>query len=151
MKDASPSTWFSRVALQVAFLDVQNSSQVCPMIPMPQAVSALRPETWQSARDVEPAAAVVFSGDGQGRHGSLPVELYEPMMQSAARVGHGVTASQVRSTAAAFMAAGVMQAAAAEQNSCRCDVPDRHGASPPESGPAANHGPSGTGFCSVPS
>ena len=70
-------------------------------------MSALTPVTLQSDTKTEPSAAVVFSGDGQGKHGSLPVELYAPLTQGAAKErAHGIATSQAMSVTNAAMPGG---------------------------------------------
>ena len=55
------------------------------------------PETEQSVTSLDPSAAVVFIGSGQGKQGSLPVVLYDPLTQGAAKVWQGMTISQAMS------------------------------------------------------
>jgi hypothetical protein len=46
---------------------------------------------------LDPSAAVVFIGSEQGKQGSLPVVLYDPLTQGAAKVWQGMRISQAMS------------------------------------------------------
>ena len=95
---ASPLTRLSRLALQTPPRDPQCVVQDVANGASDHDVSGLTPSTLQSAAEVEPAEAVVFSGSEHGVQGALPDEPWAPFIQTHAadpatedeNAGHGV-------------------------------------------------------------